>query len=54
MPLSLRESEVFNLLEKGYTLKQIAIRLNVAKSTIQTYKKRIHEKLKNNNKNDKV
>ena len=54
MALSPREVQVFSFLEQNYTLKQIAIRLNVSRGTIQTYKKRIYKKLKINKRSDRI
>ena len=54
MALSLREMQVFNLLEKDYTLKQIAIRLNVSRGTVKKKKKRIYKKLKINKRSDRI
>ena len=44
MTLSQRELEVFSLLKQRYSLQQIAIRLNVAKETVQMDKKRLERK----------
>jgi DNA-binding NarL/FixJ family response regulator len=44
-PLSTRESEVILLLADGLSYKMIAERLNIAYSTVNTYTKRIYEKL---------
>ena len=44
MALSPRELEIFILLKEKYSLQQIAIKLNIAKGTVQSYKKRIDRK----------
>lgn len=46
--LSEREYEIFILMVKGYGNLEISNELNIQMSTISTYKKRIHNKLKTN------
>ena len=46
MPLSLRQEQVLDLLEQGHSWRQIAIKLNVSKSSVQTYVKRIKNKMR--------
>ncbi len=43
--LSEREREVFELLTRGHSNKEIAVALDVAPSTVSTYRVRIFEKL---------
>ena len=43
--LSLREQEVLDLLERGYLYKEIAERLNISVPTVNTYVRRMYEKL---------
>jgi DNA-binding NarL/FixJ family response regulator len=43
--LSQREQQVLELLAKGYPYKQIAAEINVSLGTVQTYIRRIYEKL---------
>ena len=43
--LSPREQEVLDLLARGYLYKEIADRLNVTFPTVNTYVRRIYEKL---------
>ena len=43
--LSLREQEVLDLLARGYLYKEIAERLNISVPTVNTYVRRIYEKL---------
>ena len=43
--LSSREQEVLQLLVNGYSYKMIAAELNITHQTVQTYIKRIYEKL---------
>ena len=45
MPLSSRELEVLKLVARGFTNKQIAEQLDVAKKTVDTYRARVAEKL---------
>ncbi|MFP3591404.1 response regulator [Chryseobacterium sp. SIMBA_038] len=47
--LSEREYEIFNLMVKGYGNLEISNALKIQMSTISTYKKRIHSKLKTTN-----
>ncbi|ASK28858.1 DNA-binding response regulator [Chryseobacterium sp. T16E-39] len=47
--LSKREYEIFILMVKGYGNLEISNEMNIQMSTISTYKKRIHNKLKTNN-----
>ena len=47
--LSDRELEVFQLLGQGHTTRQIASRLHLSVSTIETYRAHIKEKLRLNN-----
>ena len=41
-----RELEVFRLIGKGHTTREIAAQLNLGESTVETYRARIKEKLK--------
>lgn len=50
LALSVRECEVLGYLAKGLTHRQIATRLTVAQTTVDTYVKRIRTKLKLGNK----
>ncbi len=43
--LSRREQEVLDLLTHGYLYKEIAERLNISVPTVNTYVRRIYEKL---------
>jgi DNA-binding NarL/FixJ family response regulator len=43
--LSPREQEVLGLLARGYLYKEIADRLNISKPTVNTYVRRMYEKL---------
>ena len=43
--LSSREGEVLHLLARGYLYKEIADRLNISLPTVNTYVRRIYEKL---------
>lgn len=43
--LSKREEQVLNLLSQGYLYKEIAIELGVSDNTVDTYRRRIYEKL---------
>jgi DNA-binding NarL/FixJ family response regulator len=43
--LSDRERVVFRMLAQGYTAAQIGDRLNISAKTVDTYRRRIHEKL---------
>jgi DNA-binding NarL/FixJ family response regulator len=43
--LSLREQEVLQLLVNGNSYKMIASEMNITHQTVQTYIKRIYEKL---------
>ena len=43
--LSDRERAVFRMLAQGYTAAQIGDRLNISAKTVDTYRRRIHEKL---------
>lgn len=43
--LSLREQEVLDLLARGYLYKEIAERLNISVPTVNTYVRRMYEKL---------
>ena len=43
--LSDRERAVFRMLAQGYTAAQIGERLNISAKTVDTYRRRIHEKL---------
>lgn len=43
--LSKREEEVLDLLAQGYLCKEISDKLNVSNNTIDTYRRRIYEKL---------
>ena len=43
--LSRREAEVLRLLAQGHTNQEVADRLAVSIKTIETYRKRLHEKL---------
>ena len=45
-PLSERETEVLNLIGEGLTTRQIADRLSLALSTVETYRERLKTKLK--------
>jgi DNA-binding NarL/FixJ family response regulator len=45
MDLSAREQEVLDLLARGYLYKEIAERLNITGPTVNTYVRRIYEKL---------
>ena len=45
MDLSSREQEVLDLLARGYLYKEIAERLNITGPTVNTYVRRIYEKL---------
>lgn len=47
--LSEREYEIFMLLAKGYGNLEISNKMNIQMTTISTYKKRIHTKLKTKN-----
>lgn len=47
--LSEREYEIFILMVKGYGNLEISNAMNIQMTTISTYKKRIHTKLKTNN-----
>ncbi|KFF10560.1 LuxR family transcriptional regulator [Chryseobacterium soli] len=47
--LSEREYEIFILMVKGYGNLEISNAMNIQMTTISTYKKRIHNKLKTNN-----
>ncbi|WP_223609282.1 response regulator transcription factor [Chryseobacterium sp. OSA05B] len=47
--LSEREYEIFILMVKGYGNLEISNTMNIQMTTISTYKKRIHTKLKTNN-----
>jgi DNA-binding NarL/FixJ family response regulator len=48
--LSRREEQTLNLIAKGFTHAQIATRLNVQKTTVDTYVERIRAKLQVGNK----
>ena len=43
--VSIREAQVLKFIENGYTLSQIAIKLNVSKNSINSYKRRALRKL---------
>ena len=43
--LSAREQEVLELLARGYLYKEIAERLNISVPTVNTYVRRMYEKL---------
>jgi two-component system response regulator NreC len=43
--LSRREAEVLRLLAQGYTNQEAAEKLSVSIKTVETYRKRVHEKL---------
>ena len=43
--LSAREQEVLDLLARGYLYKEIAERLNIGVPTVNTYVRRVYEKL---------
>jgi DNA-binding NarL/FixJ family response regulator len=43
--LSPREQEILNLLSKGYLYKEIAIKLGIAEPTVNSFIRRIYEKL---------
>jgi DNA-binding NarL/FixJ family response regulator len=43
--LSHREQEVLDLLARGYLYKEIAERLNISTPTVNTYVRRMYEKL---------
>jgi DNA-binding NarL/FixJ family response regulator len=43
--LSPREQEVLDLLARGYLYKEIAERLNISVPTVNTYVRRVYEKL---------
>lgn len=43
--LSSRETQVLRLLARGYTHKEIGVRLNVSKKTVDTYRARLQDKL---------
>ncbi len=43
--LSPREQQVLTMLAYGHTLKEIAVRLNISRKSIETYRARIREKL---------
>lgn len=45
-PLSVRETEVLELLSKGHTYKEIADELNISYSTVHTHIERIYKKLR--------
>ncbi|MFV0605011.1 MAG: response regulator [Niabella sp.] len=44
-PLSTRETEVLSLLAEGYSYKMIAEKMNIEFSTVNTFTKRIYQKL---------
>jgi len=50
LALSLREREVLEMVARGFTHKQIATRLGLSKSTVDTYVQRIRQKLGATNK----
>lgn len=52
--LSARERQVLGLLSRGYTCREIGDRLYLATSTIETYKRRVSEKLNLTNRRDLV
>lgn len=43
--VSIREAQVLKFIENGYTLSQIAIKLNVSKNTVNSYKRRAIKKM---------
>ncbi len=43
--LTIREIETLKLIIKGYTTKEIAIVLNIAPTTVKTYRKKLLNKL---------
>ena len=43
--LSKRESEVLELLVRGHTYADVGVGLGISEGTVQTYVKRIYEKL---------
>ncbi|MDA7518007.1 LuxR C-terminal-related transcriptional regulator, partial [Akkermansiaceae bacterium] len=43
--LSKREEEVLNLLAQGYLCKEISEELGISSHTVDTYRRRIYEKL---------
>ena len=45
LKLSIREQEVTNLLNMGFTQRQIAYKLSVTRRTIREYIKRINKKV---------
>jgi len=47
--LTNRELEIYRLIKKGNTSKEIAEELNISKSTIDTHRRNINEKFKNGN-----
>ena len=52
--LSPRENEVLHLLAQGYLYKEIADALNVAGPTVNTYIRRIYEKLHVSNRTEAI
>jgi two-component system, NarL family, response regulator NreC len=44
-PLSRREAEVLELVARGYTLSQIAAKLDLSRKSVETYQCRLREKL---------
>lgn len=53
-PLSRRETDVLNLLARGFTYYEIAGFLNISEHTIGTYVKRIYRKLEVNSRSEAV
>ena len=43
--LTLREREVLNLIAEQFTSKEIGVELNISSDTVETYRKRLREKL---------